>query len=72
MLLINCEISLQLKWSKNCILVAFTEGNQNPSLKINDIKPLILKQLEYSFKRKINRNKYLAKTTNQAQNRYLD
>ena len=41
--LINCEISLQLKWSKSCILVAFTEANQNPSLQINDIKPLILK-----------------------------
>ena len=28
--LINCEISLQLKWSINCILVAGTEANQNP------------------------------------------
>ena len=29
--LINCEISLHLKWSINCILVAGTEANQNPT-----------------------------------------
>ena len=28
--LINCEISLQLKWSQDCILVAGTAGNENP------------------------------------------
>ena len=32
----------------------------------------LLKQLESGFKRTINWNKYLAKTTNQVQNRYLD
>ena len=37
--LINCEICLQLKWSKNCILVAGTVTNQNPSFRINDTKP---------------------------------
>ena len=36
--LINCEISLQLKWSKNCILVAGTVANKNPSFEINDTK----------------------------------
>ena len=30
LILINCKISLQLKWSKNCILVAGTAANQNP------------------------------------------
>ena len=34
--LINFEISLQLKWSKNCILVAGTAANQNPEFKITD------------------------------------
>ena len=85
MSLINCEISLQLKWSKNCILVAGTVANKNPSFEINDTKlyvPVVtlstqeniklLKQLESGFKRTINWNKYLAKTTNQVQNRYLD
>ena len=32
----------------------------------------LLKQLEFGFKRTIYWNKYLAKTTNQEQNRYLD
>ena len=36
--LINCEISLQLKRSKKCILVAGTANNQNPSFQINDTK----------------------------------
>ena len=83
--LVNCEIKRQLKWSKNCILVAGTVGNQNPIFQINDTKlyvPVVtlstqeniklLKQLESGFKRTINWNKYLPKTTNQAQNRYLD
>ena len=32
MALIGSAISLQLKWSKNCILVAGTAPNQNPYL----------------------------------------
>ena len=39
--LINCDISLQLKWSKNCILVAGTAANQNPRFQINDTKPYV-------------------------------
>ena len=83
--LINCEISLQLKWSRNCVIITGTENNQNPSFQINDTKLYVsvvtllnqeniklLKQLESGFKRTINWNKYLAKTTNQARNRYLD
>ena len=41
MLLINCEISPQLKWSKNCILVAGPAANQNPRFQINDTKPYV-------------------------------
>ena len=36
MTLINCEISLQLKWSKNCLLVADTAANQNSYFEITD------------------------------------
>ena len=81
----NCKIVPQLEWSKTCILDTSTVANQNPSFQINDTKlyvPVVtlstqenikrLKQLESSFKRIINCNKYLAKTTNQAQNRYLE
>ena len=83
--LINCESWLQLKWSRKCIIVAETANNQNPGFQINDTKlyvPVVtlstqeniklLKQLESGFKRTFNWNKYLAKTINQAQNRYLD
>ena len=82
MSLFNCEISLQLQWSKDCILVASTAANQELELKITDIKlyvPVItvstqdnvklLKQLESGFKRAITWNKYLSKTS---QNIYLD
>ena len=41
--LINCKISLQLKWSKNFIVVAGTAANQNPELQITDTN-LYLKQ----------------------------
>ena len=83
--LINYEISLQLKWSREWTMVAGMANNQNSTFQVNDTKlyvPVVtlsaqeniklLKQLESAFKRNINWNKYLAKTTNQAQNRYLD
>ena len=69
MLLINCEISLQLKLSNDCILVAGTAANQNPKFKITNTKlyvPIVtlstqdniklFKQLEPSFKRTSNWN----------------
>ena len=31
MALINCEICLQLKWSRSCIIVAETANSQSPS-----------------------------------------
>ena len=37
MTLINCEISLQLKWSKNCLLVA-NSRTVNISIRITSIK----------------------------------
>ena len=30
--LINCEISLQLKWTRKCIIVAGTANIQNPTI----------------------------------------
>ena len=36
--LINCEISLHLKWSKKSIVVAGIINNQNPSFQITDTK----------------------------------
>ena len=83
--LTNCEISLQLKWSRKRIIVAGTANNQNPSFRINDTKlyvPVVtlstheniklLKQLESGFEITMNWNKYLAKTANKVRKRYLD
>ena len=39
--LINCETSLQLKWSKNCILVTGTAANQSSTVQTTDIKPYV-------------------------------
>ena len=36
--LINCEIGLQLKWPKKCIIVAGTANNQNPIFQITYTK----------------------------------
>ena len=36
--LINCEISLLLKWSKDCILVAGSAANQEPKFETTDTK----------------------------------
>ena len=42
MSLINCEISLQLKWSKRCIIVAGTANNQSLTFQINDTNSMFL------------------------------
>ena len=36
--LINFDISLQLKLSRKCIIVAATTNNQNPAFQVNDAK----------------------------------
>ena len=76
-------MQLVFSWNgnKNRILVAGA-NNQNPKSAITDTKFYVsvltqkniklLKKLESGFKIAINWNKYLAKTTNQAQIRYLD
>ena len=70
---------------RKCILVPGTAANQVPEFKITDNNlyvPVVTlstqdnvklpKQLGPGFKSTINWNKYHSKTTNQAQNRYLD
>ena len=64
--LINCEISLDLTWSKKCVM-SFAVGKTE--FRIPESKPpfitlwteensKLLKQLESGFKRKTNWNKY--------------
>ena len=53
MSLINCEISLQLKWSKNCILVAGTAANQNSIFQIkytNIYVPVVILSIQQNIK----------------------
>ena len=45
--LINCKISLQLKWSKNFIVVTGTAANQNPELQITDTKLYLKQQIKH-------------------------
>ena len=40
--LINCEISLHLKWSKECILIAGAAANQEPKFTIADTRLYVL------------------------------
>ena len=82
--LINWKISLQLKWSRNCIIVAGTTNNQNPTFQINDTKlyvPVVTLSAQENINFFNNQNLVLkeqligtniAKTSNQARNRYLD
>ena len=51
--LINCEVSLELKWTKNYILVAGNAANQNPEFQITDTKlyvPVVTLSIQYNIK----------------------
>ena len=83
--LINCEITLDLNWSENCVIVATNVAAQATTFSITDIKlyvPVVtlsthdnaklLEQLKFGFKRTINWNKYQTKVSKERQNQYLD
>ena len=67
--LINCEIRVQLKWSKRCISVTGAAANKVSDTKFyapaaalltqNNVK--LFKQLKSGFERTINWNKYQSK-----------
>ena len=69
--LINCEINLILTWSNMCFIIDNPFDDQEPAFTITDTKlyvPVVtlstqynakpLEQLQLSFKRTINWNKY--------------
>ena len=83
--LINCEINLDLNWSKKCVIVATTVADQGTTFLITDTKlyvPVVtlptydnaklLEQLKSGFKRTTNRNKYQSNISAERQNQYLD
>ena len=82
MLLTNCEISLDLTRSKDCVTSSAT-GKTKFAVKDKELYvPVVdlstedniklLKQLESGLKRKINWNKYQSKLEDKEQNRYFD
>ena len=83
--LINCEIDLDLNWSKNYVIVATAVEDQGATFSITDTKlyvPFVtlstqgiaklLEQLKSTFKRTINCNKYQSKLSTDRQSQYLD
>ena len=81
--LVNCDINLDLNWSKNCVIVA-NNADKDTAFSMTDRKlyvPVVtfqfkiqqlLEQLISGFKRKINWNKYEPKVSTERQNNYLD
>ena len=83
--LINFEINLDLKWSKNCTAVPTNVTAQATLFSITDTKlnvPFVtlstkdntklLEQLKSAFKKTINRIKYQSKISTERPNQYLD
>ena len=72
--LINCETTLNLIWSVNCVIfkedrvAKFAINDTNVTLSIQDNTKL-LQQSKQGFKRTINWNKYQSKVSRQKQNR---
>ena len=84
MVLINCEINLDLNWSDKCVIVV-NNPNEDTTFSITDAKlyvPFVtllnqnnaklLKQSKSGFKRTINCNKYQPKVSTERPNQYLD
>ena len=79
--LINCEITLDLNWSKNCFIVDTNVAAQATTFSITDTKfyvpavtlsaqgdAKLLEQLKSGFKRIINWNKYQGKVSTERPN----
>ena len=82
--LVNYEITLDLNWFENCVIVATIIADQDTTFSITDAKlyvPVVtlstqdnaklLEQLKSGFKRTINGNKYKKKVSTERQNQYL-
>ena len=80
--LINCEVNLELTWSKDCVI---TNSTGEGKFQITETKlyvPVVtlstqdnaklLQQLKSSFKRTINWNKYESDPKTYARNKYLN
>ena len=80
--LINCEINLDLNWSKKCVIVATDQGATFSIIDAKLYVPVVtlstqdnaklLEQLKSDFKRTVNWNKYQSKISTERENQYLD
>ena len=83
--LINCEITLDLNWSEDCVIVATNVADEVTTFSITDTKlyvPVValstqdsaklLEQLKSGFKRTVNWHKYQIKVSTERQNQYLN
>ena len=83
--LINCEVSLILIWSANCVIVSINVANQDATFTITETRlyvPVVilstqgnaklLTKLKSGFKKTVNWNKYLLKPELLAQNSNLN
>ena len=82
---INCETTLDLNWSENCVIVATDVAAQATTFSLTETKlyvPVVslstkdnaklLQQLKPGFKRTVNWNKYQTKVSKERVNQYLD
>ena len=82
MLLINCEVKLELIWSKDCVITNSTGAGKFATTETKHYVPVVtlstqdnaklLQQLKSGFKRTINWNKYESSVRTFSQNRYLN
>ena len=82
MQLINCEVNLELRWSKNCVITNSKGEGKFQITETNLYVPVatlstqdnakLLEQLKSGFKRTIKQNKYESSIKTFARNRYLN
>ena len=80
--IINCEVNLELTWSKDCVITNSTGAGKFQITETKLYVPVVtlstqdnaklLQQLKSGFKRTINWNKYESNIKTFAQNRYLN
>ena len=85
MCLINCEINLDLNWSKKCVIVVTDVEDQGAIFSMTDAKSYVpvvtlstqdnaklLEQLKSGFKRTTDWNEYQSNISTERPNHYLD
>ena len=83
--LINCETTLDLNWSENCVIMATNVAAQTTTFSITDTKLYVsvvtistqdnaklLEKLKFGFKSKIYLNEYQTKVSTERINQYFD